>query len=209
VIERLLRIELPVAREIIVVNDGSRDGTRAAGEEMPPDAAVQVVHSDRNRRKGHAVRQGFARARGTGAIQDADLELDPAQLPDLVGPVLRGEAEVVYGSRFRGPTSAPFMTVAGNKMLTPLTNALFGSSLTDMETCYKVMRGDIARSLTLSADRFDIEPEITARLLRGGHRIMERPVSFAARSRSAGKKMRWRDGWMALRVLVVERLRNG
>ena len=143
------------------------------------------------------------------AIQDADLELDPAQLPDLVGPVLRGEAEVVYGSRFLGPTSAPFMTVAGNKMLTPLTNALFGSSLTDMETCYKVMRGDIARSLTLSADRFDIEPEITARLLRGGHRIMERPVSFAARSRSAGKKMRWRDGWMALRVLVVERLRNG
>jgi len=143
------------------------------------------------------------------AIQDADLELDPAQLPDLVGPVLRGEAEVVYGSRFLGPTSAPFMTVAGNKMLTPLTNALFASSLTDMETCYKVMRGDIARSLTLSADRFDIEPEITARLLRGGHRIMERPVSFAARSRSAGKKMRWRDGWMALRVLVVERLRNG
>ena len=143
------------------------------------------------------------------AIQDADLELDPAQLPDLVGPVLRGEAEVVYGSRFLGPTSAPFMTVAGNRMLTPLTNALFGSSLTDMETCYKVMRGDIARSLTLSADRFDIEPEITARLLRGGHRIMERPVSFAARSRSAGKKMRWRDGWMALRVLVVERLRNG
>ena len=209
-IERLLRIELPVAREIIVVNDGSTDGTRAALEEMPPDAAVQVVHSDRNRGKGHAVRQGFARARGTViAIQDADLEPDPAQLPDLVGPVLRGEAEVVYGSRFRGPTSAPFMTVAGNKMLTPLTNALFGSSLTDMETCYKVMRGDIARSLTLSADRFDIEPEITARLLRGGHRIMERPVSFAARSRSAGKKMRWRDGWMALRVLVVERLRNG
>ena len=94
------------------------------------------------------------------------------------------------------------MTIAGNKLLTGITNVLFGSSLTDMETCYKVMRGEIARSLVLSADRFDIEPEITARLLRAGHRIVERPVRFAARSRAAGKKMRWRDGWMALRVLV-------
>jgi hypothetical protein len=100
------------------------------------------------------------------------------------------------------------MTVAGNKVLTGITNVLFGSSLTDMETCYKVMRGEIARSLTLTADRFDIEPEITARLLRGGYQIVERPVRFAARSRSAGKKMRWRDGWMALRVLVFERLRR-
>ena len=100
------------------------------------------------------------------------------------------------------------MTIAGNKALTMLTNLLFGSSLTDMETCYKVMRGDIARSLALSANRFDIEPEITARLLLGGHRIVERPVRFDARSRMAGKKMRWRDGWMALRVLIAQRLRG-
>jgi len=106
------------------------------------------------------------------------------------------------------PSSAPFVTVAGNRLLTALTNVLFGSSLTDMETCYKVMRGDIARALVLSADRFDIEPEITVPLLLGGHRIVERPVRFDARSRSAGKKMRWRDGWMALRVLIAQRLRG-
>ena len=122
--------------------------------------------------------------------------------------MLRGEADVVYGSRFLHPTNAPFMTIAGNRLLTTLTNVLFGASLTDMETCYKVMRGDVARGLTLSADRFDIEPEITARLLLGGHRIVERPVRFDARSRSAGKKMRWRDGWMAMRVLLAQRVRG-
>jgi hypothetical protein len=162
-----------------------------------------------NRRGAPTARKMPTTATGSVvAIQDADLELDPAQLTGLVAPVLRGEVDVVYGSRFLTPTDAPFMTVAGNKLLTAITNLLFGSSLTDMETCYKVMRGDIARSLVLSADRLDIEPEITAHLLLGGHRIVERPVRFAARSRSAGKKMRWRDGWMALRVLVVERFRG-
>jgi glycosyltransferase involved in cell wall biosynthesis len=209
VIDRLLTIEFPAPSEIIIVNDGSTDGTRAALERIQPNPAVQILHADRNRGKGYAVRQGFARARGSViAIQDADLELDPAQLPDLVGPVLSGDASVVYGSRFLQATSAPLMTVAGNRLLTALTNLLFGSSLTDMETCYKVMRGDVARSLVLSADRFDIEPEITARLLLAGHRIVERPVRFDARTRMAGKKMRWRDGWMALRVLIVQRLRG-
>jgi len=209
VINRLINIDLPSPREIIVVNDGSTDGTRAALDAMPPNPAVSIIHSDRNRGKGHAVRTGLARSRGSVvAIQDADLELDPSQLTGLVAPVVSGQADVIYGSRFLSPTNAPFMTVAGNKLLTAITNALFGSSLTDMETCYKVMRGDIARSLVLSADRFDIEPEITARLLLGGHRIVEQPVRFAARSRSAGKKMRWRDGWMALRILVSQRLRR-
>jgi glycosyltransferase involved in cell wall biosynthesis len=209
VVERLLAIELPAPREIIVVNDGSTDGTRAALERMTPNPSVSIIHSERNRGKGHAVRAGLERSRGSVvAIQDADLELDPAQLCGLVAPVLEREADVIYGSRFLSPTDAPIMTVAGNKLLTAVTNLLFGSSLTDMETCYKVMRGDIARSLVLSADRFDIEPQITARLLRGGYRIVEKPVRFAARSRSAGKKMRWRDGWMALRVLAAERIRG-
>lgn len=209
VIQRLLTIDLPAPREIIVVNDGSTDGTRAVLDGLPADPSVTIVHSERNMGKGYSVRRGIARTRGTViAIQDADLELDPAQLPDLVGPVLRGEADVVYGSRFLHPTTAPFLTVAGNRALTALTNLLFGSSLTDMETCYKVMRGDLARGLALSADRFDIEPEITARLLLGGHQIIERPVRFDARTRLAGKKMRWRDGWMALRVLIAERLRG-
>lgn len=123
-------------------------------------------------------------------------------------PILRGEADVIYGSRFLLPVAAPFMTIAGNRLLTGVTDLLFGSSLTDMETCYKVIKGDVARGLVLSADRFDIEPEITARLLLAGHRIVERPVRFDARSRTAGKKMRWRGGWMALRVLLAERLRG-
>ena len=207
VIQRLLTIELPAAREIIIVNDGSSDGTRVVLDALRPDPVVTIVHSDRNRGKGHAVRLGIARTRGTVvAIQDADLELDPAQLGALVAPVLHGDAAIIYGSRFLdGNAGAPFMTIAGNRLLTAVTNVLYGSSLTDMETCYKVMRGDIARALVLSANRFDIEPEITARLLLGGHRIVERPVRFEPRSKSAGKKMRWRDGWMALRVLLSRR----
>jgi glycosyltransferase involved in cell wall biosynthesis len=210
VIDRLLAIDLPAPREIIVVNDGSTDSTRAVLERLRATPLVTLVHADRNRGKGHALRLGLARSRGTViAIQDADLELDPAQLGMLVTPVLNGEATVIYGSRFlTGGTDAPFVTIAGNRLLTIMTNVLFGSSLTDMETCYKVMRGDVARALTLSANRFDIEPEITARLLLGGHRIVERPVRFEARSRAAGKKMRWRDGWMALRVLLAQRLRG-
>jgi glycosyltransferase involved in cell wall biosynthesis len=207
VIQRLLTIDLPAPREIIVVNDGSSDGTRAVLDGLLADPAVTIVHSDRNRGKGHAVRLGIARTRGTViAIQDADLELDPAQLADLVTPVLQSQADVVYGSRFlQGHPDAPFMTIAGNRLLTAITNLLYGSSLTDMETCYKVMRGDIARGLALSANRFDIEPEITARLLASGHTIVERPVRFEPRSKAAGKKMRWRDGWMALRVLFSRR----
>jgi glycosyltransferase involved in cell wall biosynthesis len=210
VVDRLLTIDLPAPREIIVINDGSSDGTRAALDALPGSPAVTIVHSNENRGKGHAVRAGLAASRGSVvAIQDADLELDPAQLVSLVAPILEGEADVVYGSRFldRIP-DAPFMTLAGNRSLTALTNLLFRSSLTDMETCYKVMRGDIARTLTLTANRFDIEPEITARLLLAGHRIVERPVHFEARSKAAGKKMRWRDGWMAVRVLVMQRWRG-
>jgi glycosyltransferase involved in cell wall biosynthesis len=207
VVDRLLAIDLPAPREIIVVNDGSTDSTRAVLDGLPAHPAVTIVHADRNRGKGHAVRLGIARTRGNVvAIQDADLELDPAQLGTLVAPVLDGDAVVIYGSRFlAGHPDAPFMTIAGNRLLTAVTNLLYGSSLTDMETCYKVMRGDIARGLALSANRFDIEPEITARLLVGGHTIVERPVRFEPRSKAAGKKMRWRDGWMALRVLLSRR----
>lgn len=208
VIDRLLTIDLPAPREIIVVNDGSRDGTRETLEALSSRSAdLAIVHLDENRGKGHAVRRGFAQARGTiVAIQDADLELDSAQIAELVAPILARETDVVYGSRFlRGQPTAPAITIAANRLLTWLTNRLYGSALTDMETCYKIMRRDVAQSLDLQAERFEIEPEITARLLRGGHRIVERPVTFSPRSRAAGKKIGWRDGLMAIRVLVRER----
>jgi glycosyltransferase involved in cell wall biosynthesis len=204
VIDRLLTIDLPLDREIIVVNDGSTDGTRAVLDAIAPGGdRVAVVHLPANRGKGHAVRVGLARTNGTiTAIQDADLELDPAQLKDLVQPILLGEADAVYGSRFLVRSfKVPLSTRIGNKTLTWMTNVLFGQSLTDMETCYKIIRGDIARALDLKADRFDIEPEITVALLRRGHKILELPVTFSPRSRAAGKKMRWRDGIEAIRML--------
>jgi glycosyltransferase involved in cell wall biosynthesis len=205
VIGRLLAIDLPVAREILVVNDGSTDGTREVLDALPlVGETLRIVHAPINGGKGRAIRTGFDHARGTiVAIQDADLELDPAELGALVAPVLAHEAQAVYGSRFlRGTAGVPFKTVFANRFLTALTNVLYGSSLTDMETCYKVMRADVAHSLHLECNRFDIEPEITAKLLRAGHRIVERPVKFDPRSRAQGKKIGWRDGLQAIAVLL-------
>ena len=210
VLDRLLAIDLPVRREIVVVDDGSTDGTaqvleQAVREKLP----IAVLHAEHNGGKGTAIRLGLRQAQGSiVAIQDADLELDPQQLADLVAPILDGTANVVYGSRFlHGRAGAPLVTYVANRTLTAVTNLLFGASLTDMETCYKLMRVDVARSLDLSAERFDIEPQITARLLRGGHRIHEIPVRFEPRSRAQGKKIGWRDGVHALQVLVRERTR--
>ena len=206
-LERLLAIPMPVDREVLVVNDGSTDGTSAGLRAFGRHPGLQVIHAPINGGKGAAIRLGLARAAGDViAIQDADLELDPADLPRLLEPILAGEADVVYGSRFlAGRPDAPWKTIAANRALTALTNLLFGSRLTDMETCYKIMRTDIARSLNLQANRFDIEPEITARLLLNGHEIAERPVSFKPRSRSAGKKINWRDGVHAIQVLLRHR----
>jgi hypothetical protein len=210
VLDRLLAIDLPAPREIIVVNDGSSDGTREVLDGLPGTPLLTVIHVERNRGKGHAIRLGFRHARGTVvAIQDADLELDPAQLAFLVDPILKGTSVVVYGSRFlTGSPPAPWLSIAANRALTALTNAVYGSSLTDMETCYKILRSDVARSLELAADRFDIEPEITARLLVAGHAIDELPVTFTPRSRAAGKKIGWRDGLVAVRVLLRLRPRG-
>lgn len=208
VLRRLLTIDLPIPREIIAVNDGSRDGTAAALDAVASTSSlITAIHQPQNGGKGKALRTALARTKGTiVAIQDADLELDPAQLADLVMPILHGKADAVYGSRFmRGASHVPLVTRFGNASLTMLTNVLYGAALTDMETCYKVMRGELARSLPLTADRFDIEPEITVQLLRSGARVVEMPVQFSPRSKAAGKKLRWRDGWHAVRLLMRHR----
>jgi dolichol-phosphate mannosyltransferase len=211
VIDRLLTIDLPAPREIVVVNDGSSDGTREALDRIPPRPGVlQIFHAAKNGGKGSAIRAGFAHARGTVfAIQDADLELDPSQLAMLVQPILDGRSQVVYGSRFMaGRPAAPWISIMANRALTAATNLLYGARITDMETCYKIMAADVARTLSLEANRFDIEPEITAKLLRKGHVILELPVTFEPRSRAQGKKIGWRDGVHAVQVLIRYRFRE-
>jgi glycosyltransferase involved in cell wall biosynthesis len=209
VIDRLQAIDLPVSREILVINDGSTDGTREVLESgiRDPGSGIRVIHVDPNAGKGAAIRRGFNEARGTiVAIQDADLELDPQQLSSLVMPIVRGEADVVYGSRFlAGRTAAPWITIAANRALTATTNVLFGSSITDMETCYKIMRVDVVRSMTLKSNGFGIEPELTAKIFKRGYRVYEVPITYDGRGYDEGKKITWRDGLVALWVLLKYR----
>jgi glycosyltransferase involved in cell wall biosynthesis len=193
-----------VAREIIVVDDHSTDGTAAALEEERDQPCTYVIRHRKNRGKGAAVRTGLAAARGDILlIQDADLEYDPRDYPALLRPILEGRAKAVYGSRFLGEHKAMyFWHTVGNKTLTLITNILFDTTLTDMETCYKVFTADVARSFRLKSDRWGIDPEITAKILKRGHRIYEVPIAYNGREFWEGKKISWRDGFRVLAALL-------
>ncbi len=212
IIEKVRSLDLgpEVDKEIIVVNDGSSDGTREALAPYENTAGVRVHHSPVNLGKGSSVRIGFSFASGDIiTIQDADLELDPAEYEHLIKPILDGSADVVYGSRFVGKGKQGKLTFwLANKALATLTNTLFHASLTDIETCYKVFRADVIPQLKLKAARFEIEPELTAQLLKRGFRIKELPIGYAPRTHDEGKKINWKDGFGAIWMLVTQRLDN-
>jgi glycosyltransferase involved in cell wall biosynthesis len=196
-----------LAHEIIVVDDGSTDRTRALLQREAEHAGTAVILHDRNRGKGEAVRTGFDRATGDILlIQDADLEYDPRDYPALLRPIEEGRVKVVYGSRFLGPrTAMMFWHMLGNKVLTLVTNVLYNAILSDMETCYKVFRADVVRDIPLRSRRFEFEPEITAKILKRGHRIFEVPISYYGREYDEGKKITWREGPKAMWTLIKYR----
>ncbi len=206
VVRRIRAVELPVALEVVVVDDGSSDGTDKVLGALG-DSTVRVITHGRNRGKGAAVRTGIEASRGDLVlIQDADLEYDPADWPRLLDPLLRGKSRVVYGSRFTGERKnmLPLHWI-GNRFLSLVTNVLYSSTLSDMETCYKLFDRRVIDGLHIDSDRFEFEPEITAKVLRRGHRIYEVPISYAGREVTEGKKITWRDGFGALRTLVKYR----
>jgi glycosyltransferase involved in cell wall biosynthesis len=208
-IREILRQVRAVGRadEIIVVDDGSMDGTRDILREEEKQGDIVLIFHERNKGKGTAVTTGFQRATGDLIlIQDADLEYDPRDYPALVRPIEEGRVTVVYGSRFLGPRKAMmFWHMLGNQFLTLVTNILFNAILSDMETCYKVLRADVAKGLNLKSPGWGIDPEITAKVLKRGHRIFEVPISYYGREYYEGKKITWRDGLRVLWTLLKYR----
>ena len=206
-VERLLSLvrEVPLSLEVIAVDDGSTDGTRDLLPALEGTLIDVLIMHDVNRGKGAALRTGFAHATGdVVVVQDADMEYDPREFPILLQPILAGKADAVYGSRFLGGPHRVlfFWHSIGNRFLTLLSNMLTDLNLTDMETCYKMVRRELLQTLPLSANRFGIEPELTARLAQAGARIYELPISYDGRSYAEGKKIGWRDGVSALWCIV-------
>ena len=207
-IERVVRQlrALPLSVEIIAVNDASADQTGAVIDRLAREKLLdRALHHPANRGKGAALRTGIAAASGdVVVVQDADLEYDPADLPTLLGPIRTGRADAVYGSRFQGGPHRVlyFWHSVGNRVLTLLSNMFTNLNLTDMETCYKVVRTDLIKRLPLTSDRFGFEVEITARLAQAGARIWELPISYSGRTYAEGKKITWRDGIAALFHIV-------
>lgn len=205
--------EVPISKEVIVVDDGSTDGTLELLLRLEKEALIdRLFLHERNRGKGAALRTGFGHAAGdVVVVQDADLEYDPGEIPRLLAPIAEGRADAVYGSRFLGLDDSQEVPLSwhmmGNRFLTFLSNCFTGFRITDMETCQKMIRADLLQSLPLTVDRFGIEPEITARLSQAKARVIELPISYTGRSYAEGKKIGWRDGvsaiWFILRSSLL------
>ena len=209
-VKDVLSVEYPCEIELIVVDDGSTDGTREVYPSLDTDERVQIHLQPRNRGKGAAIRAAAERASGEYVIMcDADLEYSPADIPALLRPVVNGEAEVVYGTRVFGSHNAySYLYVLGNRAVTTAANVLFNSYISDLETCFKLLPRELYRSLDIRSTGFGMEAEITGKLLRRGYRPYEVPIAYRARSREAGKKLTWRDGVQALVILAQERFRR-
>lgn len=206
IVRRVLAVGL--VQEIVLVDDGSKDGTRDVLPELDGKDGVQVILHEKNQGKGAAVRTGIKHATGEVIIiQDADLEYDPRDYPGLLKPLEEGLAEVVYGSRFLGGPRRPilFWNMVANKILTFVTNILYNNILTDMETGYKVFKKEVVQDMVIHAKRFDFEPEFTAKLLKRHVRIFEVPITFNPREYSEGKKIGIKDAFAAMWTLIKYR----
>jgi len=208
IIEKVQLVDLD--KELIVVDDGSTDGTRDILKEIEAslEGSARIFYFDKNRGKGAAVRYGIGQASGDVlVIQDADLEYDPEEFHTLLAPLQKGRATVVYGSRFLGGhRTGYYWTTLGNKFLTWLTNIIYNTNLTDMETCYKLFSMEVLRDIQLKCQRFEFEPEVTAKILKRGIHIYEVPISYVGREYSEGKKITWKDAWEAIKTLVRYRV---
>ncbi|HXH05058.1 MAG TPA: glycosyltransferase family 2 protein [Vicinamibacterales bacterium] len=205
IIARVLAVPLRI--ELIVVDDGSTDGTREVLAALARRHGFKLILQPRNQGKGAALRRGFQEVTGDiVVIQDADLEYSPEEFPQLIDLICQGRADVVYGSRFLGRHRVFLFThYLGNRLLTLVTNVLYNTILTDMETCYKAMRAEVVRSITLRSNGFGIEPELTAKIFKRKYRVYEVPITYDGRGYDEGKKITWRDGLVALWVLLKYR----
>lgn len=209
ILQKVLSVN--IEKEIIIVDDGSTDGTREILKNLQiPNVRLKVIFHEKNLGKGMAIRSAIKEVKGDIVIiQDADLEYDPNEYPKLIEPILQGKAKVVYGSRvLKKNPKASFLFYLGGRFLSFLTNLLYGTKITDEPTCYKVFSADVLKSINLECRRFEFCPEVTAKIAKKGYKIIEVPISYRPRSVKEGKKIRWRDGFYAVWTLIKYRFKD-